>query len=226
MVLAAASLQEALEEVADSWQAQGHARPILSFAGTSSLARQVEAGAPADIFVSADAKWMDWLEERELIRPQSRIDLLTNRLVLASGDGNAAVWQTGQPLPALIGNNRIAVADTQAVPAGRYARAALEAIGAWDALQGQLVRTENVRAALALVERGEVRFGIVYATDALASEWVEVAGQFPAESHPPIVYPAALLAGSSNADAAGFLTFLQSAEANATFRSYGFGIAP
>jgi len=224
-VLAAASLQEAMEYVADAWEAQGHPRPVLSFAGTSSLARQIEAGAPADIFISADEQWMDFLEDQGLIDAYSRRDLLRNSLVLVGGQAGDASWQAEVPLADVVGSGRIAVADTQAVPAGRYARAALESLGDWETLEGQLVPTENVRAALALVERGEVPFGIVYATDAQASTSVAIAGQFPGNSHPPIIYPVAMLASSTQTEADAFLAFLGSEEARRIFAGYGFGIA-
>lgn len=217
VVLAAASLQEALTEAAGAWTAQGHAEPVLSFAGTSALARQIEQGAPADLFVSADEEWMDTLEGKSLLRTGTRVDLMGNRLVL--------VTRTGGTVRALadIGQGKLALADPAAVPAGRYAEAALESLGLWQGLEDNVVPAENVRAALALVERGEAPLGVVYATDAQASDAVEVLESFPAESHPPIRYPAAVLAGSQHPDAAGFLAFLSSAEARRIFAARGFG---
>ena len=223
VVLAAASLQESLEEVADAWAAQGHARPVLSFAGTPSLARQVEAGAPADLILSADAQWLDWLEERDLLRAGTRVDLLSNRLVLVgSPDWRGGLWLPPGRLADTAAGARIAVADTGTVPAGRYARTALEALGEWDAIEGQLVPAESVRAALALVERGEVQLGIVYASDLAASGGVGLVGSFPESSQPQIRYPAALLAGSTHADAQAFIAFLKSDEARQIFLAHGF----
>lgn len=218
-VLAAASLQESLEEAAKAWEAQGHPAPVLSFAGSSALARQVEQGAPADLFISADQEWMDYLAEKNLIQPATRTDLLTNRIVLVAPKGGAV-----RSLDAL-GSGKLALADPEAVPAGRYAKAALESLGEWQAVESKVVPAENVRAALALVERGEAQLGIVYATDAKATDKVEVVREFPATSHPPIRYPAALLARSDNPEAKLFLVFLSSAEANRIFASHGFGIA-
>lgn len=218
-VLAAASLQESLEEAAKAWEAQGHPAPVLSFAGSSALARQVEQGAPADLFISADQEWMDYLAEKNLIQPATRTDLLTNRIVLvAPKSGTVRSLDT-------LGSGKLALADPEAVPAGRYAKAALESLGEWQAVESKVVPAENVRAALALVERGEAQLGIVYATDAKATDKVEVVREFPATSHPPIRYPAALLARSDNPEAKLFLVFLSSAEANRIFASHGFGIA-
>lgn len=216
VVLAAASVQEALEEVGEAWTAEGHTAPALSFAASSALARQVEQGAPADLFLSADQEWMDRLAAQNLLRVGTRIDLLGNRLVLVGRRGGAV------RALAELGDARLALADPAMVPAGKYARAALEHGGQWQAVAGRIAPAENVRAALALVERGEAPLGIVYATDAQASNAVEVLASFPARSHPPIRYPAAILAGSTHADAAGFLAFLTSDKARAIFAAHGF----
>jgi len=217
VVLAASSLQEALTEAGQAWTADGKAAPVLSFAATSALARQVEQGAPADLFLSADEEWMDTLAKEDLLRPGTRRDLLLNRLVL--------VTRAGGPVRGLadLGDGRLALADPAAVPAGKYARAALENLDEWSAIEDKVVPAENVRAALALVERGEAALGIVYATDALASGEVEVLDTLPEASHPPIRYPVAVLAGSGHADAAGFLAFLSSAKARRIFEKHGFG---
>ena len=220
VVLAASSLQESLEKVAAVYAAAGNSRPVISFAATSALARQIEGGAPADLFMSADEEWMDELDKRNLLAPKTRADLLTNSLVVIAPA--AAAVDAGDPFA---GGGRIALADPQAVPAGRYAAAALKNLGRWDALQSRLVPAENVRAALALVERGEATRGIVYATDAQASAKVAVIYRFPEASHPPIRYPSAQLAASRNAGAGEFLTFLRSPDAAAIFRRHGFGIA-
>jgi molybdate transport system substrate-binding protein len=217
VVLAASSLQESLEEVADAWAAEGHAAPVLSFAASSALARQVEQGAPADLFVSADEEWMDTLAGQGLLRTGTRTDLFSNRLVLIAKAGG-----TVRSL-AELGDGRLALADPDAVPAGKYAKAALESLGQWQAVEARVAPAENVRAALALVERGEAPLGIVYATDALASDAVEVIETFPESSHPPIRYPAAVLADSKHPDAAAFLAFLSSDAARQIFAKHGFG---
>jgi molybdate transport system substrate-binding protein len=216
VVLAASSLQEAMTDAAEAWEAQGHPQPALSFAASSALARQVEQGAPADIFVSADEAWMDDLESKGLLRAGSRGDLLGNRLVMIAPKGAAPVALAD------LGDGRLALADPEAVPAGRYAKAALETLGLWDRLADNVVPAENVRAALALVERGEAALGIVYATDALASDKVEVVEGLPADSHPPIRYPVAILAASTNPDAQALRAFLASGEARAIFERRGF----
>lgn len=219
VVLAPSSVQEALEDVGKAWVAEGHAAPVLSFAASSALARQVQHGAPADLFVSADEEWMDTLQAEHLLRAGSHGNLLTNRLVLVTGRGGAVRGLAD------LGDGKLALADPRAVPAGKYAKAALESLGQWQAVEDRVVPAENVRAALALVERGEAALGIVYATDALASDGVEVLETYPAASHPPIRYPAAVLAGSKHPDAAALLAFLRSERAREIFRKHGFGLA-
>lgn len=223
VVLAASSLQEAMEDAAKAWVAQGHPAPVLSFAGSSALARQVEAGAPADLFVSADEEWMDYLAGKDLLRAGSRRDLLTNRLVLVGPKGAGALDRAG--LAAALAEGKLALADPASVPAGRYARAALESLGLWQGVAARVIPAENVRGALALVERGEVPFGVVYATDAQASAKVAVVFTFPEGSHPPIRYPAAVLQAAAHPDAAEFAAFLASPQGQAVFRARGFGIA-
>lgn len=225
IVLAASSVQEAMEEAADAWAAKGHARPVLSFAATSALARQVEAGAAADLFVSADIEWMDTLDKAGLLRAGSRTDFLSNTLVLVAAKDNAAALavQPGFDLAGALGTGRLALADPDSVPAGKYAKAALTRLGAWDAVKGRIAAGENVRAALALVERGQAPLGVVYATDARASGKVRVVATFPADSHPPITYPLAILTRSASPDAAGFREFLLSVEGKAIFARRGFG---
>ena len=225
LVLAASSLQEALNEAADAWAAAGHARPIISFAASSALARQIDGGARADLFVSADEEWMDALERRGRIRAGTRVDLVANSLVLvapAGGDG-ASVPLDG--IAAALGGGRLAMADP-AVPAGRYGRAALDQLGQWDAVAGRIAPAENVRAALAMVERGQAPLGIVYATDAQASRRVQVVATFPAYSHLPILYPAALLVASTSPEAEPFLRFLRSDAGQAIFVRHGFERLP
>lgn len=225
LVLAAASLQESLTAAADAWAAQGHSRPTISFAASSALARQIEAGAPADLFISADEEWMDYVALKALLRPATRVSFLTNQLILiAPRDSRIALrLAPGVPLARALGDRRLAIADPAAVPAGRYAKAALTSLGAWPSVEPKLARTENVRAALALVERGEAPLGIVYATDARASTKVRVVGQFSAASHPPISYPVALLATAASPDAEPFRRFLISSPGRAIFRRFGFG---
>lgn len=225
LVLAAASLQESMNAAADAWAAKGHPRPKISFAGSSALARQIEAGAPADIFVSADEPWMDAVQSKGLLRPKTRVPFLTNSLVLVApaNTPRRLTIAPGFPLAAALGSSRLAVADTSAVPAGVYAKQALTRLKVWPSVQGKLAPAENVRAALALVSRGAAPLGIVYATDARAERGVRVVGIFPAKSHDPISYPVALLASSRHKDAEGFRRYLISAEGKAVFRRFGFG---
>jgi len=224
LVLAASSLQESMTAAADAWRRAGHSRPRLSFASSSASARQALAGARADLFVSADGQWMDELAKRGLLRAGTRADFLGNRLVLvaAHGRGGAVALRPGVDLARMLGRGRLAMADPASVPAGRYGKAALERLGAWRGISARIVRTENVRAALALVERGAAPLGIVYATDARASKAVRIVGVFPAASHPPIRYPLAILANATSPDAAGFRAFLLSRRGQAIFARYGF----
>jgi molybdate transport system substrate-binding protein len=197
---------------------------VASYGATSALAKQIENGAPADLFLSADSDWMDYVEIRKLIKPGSRRNLLTNRLVLIAPSTSTAklVIVPGFPLAKHLGNDRLAVADPNAVPAGKYAKAALESLGVWRDVEPKIAPTENVRAALVLVSRGETPFGIVYRTDALADKKVRVVGEFPAKTHPPIVYPVAMTGMSKGAAASDFLTYLSSPAARAVFEKYGF----
>jgi molybdate transport system substrate-binding protein len=224
LVLVAASLQESMNAAADAWARKGNPRPVISFAASSALARQIAAGAPADLFVSADEEWMDDIQRRGLIVPGTRADFLGNRLVLVASalDMKGVPIQRGSPIAAMLGSGRLAMADPDAVPAGRYGKAAFERLGLWPALAPKVVRAENVRAALAFVERGAAKYGVVYATDARASRKVRVAGIFPANSHPPIRYPVARLKASTSPDAEGFRQFLLSREGKAIFARFGF----
>ena len=225
LVLAAASLQEAMTEAADRWAREGHDRPVLSFAASSARARQILAGAPADMFISADREWMDQVMLAGLVRPLTRTAQIANRLVLIApaGAGPATLAiRPGFPLARALGNGRLAMGDPDAVPAGRYGKAALTRLGVWPSVAGRIARGDSVRAALALVERGEAPLGIVYATDAQATKGVRVVGVFPASTHPPIVYPMAILATSRHADTAGFRRFLLSDRGRAIFARHGF----
>jgi molybdate transport system substrate-binding protein len=227
VVLAAASLQEALEAEADAWAKQGHPRPVMSFAASSALARQVESGAPADLFLSADEEWMDTVQQAGDVRQGTRRDLLSNSIVLIAPKASTAkVDLAGSTdLIAEMGTGRLAMADPDAVPAGKYGKAALQHLGLWDNLADKVVRADNVRAALALVESGEAQLGIVYATDAAASDKVRVVAAFPAGSFPPIRYPVAVLAASKNGQAVSFEQFLASDQGRAIFARYGFKAA-
>lgn len=227
VVFAAASLKNALDEINTQWKTSG---VKSSYAASSALARQIEAGAPADLFISADLDWMDYLDQKKLLKPGTRSNLLGNAIVLvAPADSKASVTiAPGFDLAGLLGKDgRLAMADTNAVPAGKYGKAALEALKVWPSVQGRVAQAENVRAALALVGRGEAPAGIVYATDAAAdAKNVRVLGAFPANSHPPIVYPAAITASSTHAQAQAYLAFLRGPAAKAVFEKAGFTILP
>ncbi len=226
-VFAAASLREALDEIVAAWQQRSGSRVRVSYAGSSRLAQQIMHGAPADLFISANERWMDALEERGQIEAATRRNLVENSLVLiAHGRQAPPVAITKDfDLAGLLGDNRLAMAMVDAVPAGIYGRTALTSLGVWGAVAPKVAQADNVRAALALVQRGEAPYGIVYATDAAAAGNVTVAGRFPPETHPRIVYPAAVVQGSANADAAGrFLDFLASAPAQARFEHHGFKV--
>lgn len=223
LVLAAASLQESMTDAADTWARAGHPHPIVSFAASSALARQVQAGAPADLFASADEDWMNALDAKGLIAPGTRADWLGNRLVIVAPNASRVrVAMTAASLRSALGVGALAMADPDAVPAGKYGRAALTALGVWPALAPHVVRGESVRAALALVERGAAPFAIVYATDAQASQAVRVVAVFPARTHPPIVYPLARLKASTNLEGERFRRFLLSTRGKAIFARYGF----
>jgi molybdate transport system substrate-binding protein len=224
IVLAASSLQEAMEEIAEAWEEKGNDPVVLSFAGSASLARQIQNGAPADIFISADEDWMNALSGMELVRGEPHI-LASNRLVLIAPGESPIEVDLDNPrelLLALPPGSRVAMGEPETVPAGRYAKAALESLGLWPSLRERIAPTDNVRAALALVEAGEAPLGIVYASDAMVSDRVRVVAPFPPESHPPIHYPAALLGRSPDSEARDFLGFLQGDEAQAVFARYGF----
>ena len=219
-VFSAASLKGAMDEVAVAWREATGGTATISYAGSSALARQIEAAAPADVFVSANAAWMDALAAQGLILEETRVDLLGNALVLVRA---ADAAPTRLPnLPAALGDGRLAMALYDAVPAGIYARQALEALGLWDRLAGRVAQADYVRGALALVATGEAPYGIVYATDAAAEPRVEVAATFPPESHDRITYAAAATAEGDAAAASAFLDFLQGPEADAAFQRHGF----
>lgn len=223
LVFAAASLANVLGDLDKAFSARTGIRVTSSLAASSTLAKQIEAGAPADIYFSADLQWMNYLQQRRLLRTGSRRDVVGNSLVLIGPAGNSlrVSIRPGFDLARLLGNGHLAVADPDSVPAGIYARAALEKLGVWNSAAPRLVRAENVRAALAYVARGDAPLGIVYRTDALVEKRVRVVGVFPTDSHPPIVYPVALTR-RSGAEAARYLAFITSADAAAVFRKWGF----
>lgn len=223
LVFAAASLKTALDEINTQFKQGGNVK--VSYAASSALARQIEAGAPADIFLSADLDWMDYLEQKKLVKPGTRSTLLGNRLVLiAPADAKASITiAPGFDLAGLLGKDgRLAMGDVAAVPAGKYGKAALETLNVWPSVASRIAQADNVRAALALVARGEAPAGIVYASDAVADKGVKVLGAFPADSHPPILYPVAQLSESKHAQAAAYLAFLRSPAAKAVFETNGF----
>jgi molybdate transport system substrate-binding protein len=223
LVFAAASLQDALDGVVAAWP--GDAAIAASYASSSTLARQIEQGAPADLFISANPEWMDYLAERGLVRAGSRADLLGNDLVLvapAAAGARPLAIAPGFDLVGALGDGRLAMGDPDHVPAGIYGRAALESLGVWQQIAPRLARADNVRAALALVARGEAPLGIVYGSDAVAEPGVRVVGTFPESSHPPIIYPVAVPAGSRHPAAATLVEFLESATAAAIFARFGF----
>ena len=225
LVFAAASLQTALDALVVPMERATRVRMRISYAASSALARQIENGAPADLFLSADLEWMDYLAERRLLRADTRVNLLGNRLVLIAPKAKTVTLKIGAgfPLAAALGKNRLAMADPAAVPAGKYARAALMSLGVWEAVAGKVAAAENVRAALLLVSRGEAPLGIVYRTDALADAGVVIVDTFPETTHPAIVYPAALTSGASPA-AAKVLDFVKTDAAQAVFDQQGFSV--
>jgi molybdate transport system substrate-binding protein len=228
-VFAAASLKNALDDVNAAYTARSGPKIVVSYAASSALIKQIEAGAPADVFASADLEWMDYGARKKAINTATRVNLVGNRLVLiAPKDSKLQDVSIGQGfnLAALAGDARIATGDMQAVPVGKYAKAALEKLGAWDAAQRRFAMTDNVRAALVLVARGEAALGIVYATDAKVEPGVKIVGTFPADAHAPIIYPFALTT-TAKPGAAGYLVFLRSNAARIIFERYGFSfIAP
>jgi molybdate transport system substrate-binding protein len=225
IVFAAASLKNALDDTNTAFTKATGTRVVASYAASSALAKQIEQGAPADIFISADLQWMDYLAERKLIKAETRVNLLGNKLVLiAAADsrlGNLTIGP-GFEIARLAGDGRIAVADVKAVPAGRYAKAALEKLGAWTAAEPKLAQAENVRATLSFVARGETPVGIVYETDAKIEPKVKIIGVFPDGSYPPVTYPVAATADSKDQGAQQYVNFLRTPAAKAVFEKYGF----
>ena len=226
IIFAAASLKDALDEANAAYQHENSQETATSYAASSTLAKQIEAAAPADVFISADLDWMDYLAKRNLIKPETRANLLGNRLVLiapVNSPLNLAI-APNFPLAQALGNGRLAIADPNGVPAGRYGKAALESLGVWSTIADRLAPAENVRAALALVARGETPLGIVYQTDAASDKDVKIVGIFPQDTHPPIIYPIAVVVSSTNPAALGYLAYLKSRAARPTFEKHGFTV--
>lgn len=230
-VFAAASLKESLDAVSADYGRQSGDQVVIAYAASSALARQIENGAPADVFLSADRDWMDYLQARQLIEPASRRKLLGNQLVLIAPRATTDTLKIAPnfALAAHLGQEKLAMANPDSVPAGKYGKAALQALGVWPAVAPQVVRAANVRTALLLVARGEARYGIVYRTDAMAEPKVRIIDTFPASSHAPIIYPLALTqtgsaAGAKKAAARRFAAYLQGPQAAPLWRKFGFTV--
>jgi molybdate transport system substrate-binding protein len=226
VVFAAASLKDALDAINAEWKKESGKQATISYAASSALAKQIEQGAPADIFVSADEDWMNYLADRKLIKPETRFDLVGNSLVLIAPKDSklTATIASGFPLASLLADGHLAMADTASVPAGKYGKAALEKLGVWDGVKDKIAQAENVRAALALVSRGEAPLGIVYATDAKAGPKVKVLDVFPESTHAPILYPIAISASSTSKEAPALLAYLKTAAAQSVFEAQGFKV--
>ena len=226
VIFAAASLKDALDEVNAAFQHEKGQDTATSYAASSTLAKQIEAAAPADIFISADLDWMDYLAKRNLVKLETRANLLGNRLVLIAPVNSAVQLAIGPNflLAAALGNGRLAIADPNSVPAGKYGKAALEALGAWSSVADRLAPAENVRATLALVSRGETPLGIVYQTDGDADKGVKIVDTFPENTHPPIIYPIAVVTSSTNPATVDYLAYLKSPVARGIFEKNGFTV--
>jgi molybdate transport system substrate-binding protein len=227
LVFAAASMKNALDEIAAQWQRETGKKVAISYAASNTLIKQIEQGAPADIFISADLDWMDYGQQKGLIKPDTRLNLLGNRLVLiAPKDSNVkADIKPGFDLGALLKGGRLAMANVDAVPAGKYGKASLEKLGAWNGVKDKIAQADSVRAALLLVSRDEAPLGIVYQTDATSDPSVKIVGTFPADTHPPIIYPIALTKDSTSADARAFLNYVEtSPAADRAFARQGFTV--
>jgi molybdate transport system substrate-binding protein len=227
VIFAAASLKNALDDIAAAWTKEtGKTAPRISYGASSALAKQLEQAAPADLFISADIDWMDYVEKKDLIKKDTRVNLLSNKIVLiAPKDSKVALdIKPGFDLAKALAGGKLAMANVDAVPAGKYGKAALEKLGAWNGVKDNIAQAENVRAALLLVARGEALLGIVYSTDAAAEPNVKIVGAFPADSHPPIIYPAAETKDSKSTDAKAFLNYLKSSKARPAFEKQGFTV--
>jgi molybdate transport system substrate-binding protein len=226
LVFAAASLKNALDEIAAQWQRENGKKVVISYAASNTLIKQIEQGAPADMFISADLDWMDYGQQKNLIDTQTRSNLLSNRIVLVAPKNATTTLSItpGFDLASALKGSRLAMANVDAVPAGKYGKAALEKLGAWDGVKDKIAQADNVRAALLLVSRGEAPIGIVYQTDAASDAAVKIIGTFPEDSHPPIIYPVALTKTSTNPDARAFLRYIHSPAAKPAFERQGFTV--
>ncbi len=226
VVFAAASLKNALDAINTRWQKETGKKALISYGASSALAKQIEQAAPAQMFISADLDWMDYVARKSLIKPETRSNLLGNRIVLiaAKDKAEAIDIKPGFALAKALGDGRLSMANVDAVPAGKYGKAALEKLGVWASVSSKTAQAENVRAALLLVSRGEAPLGIVYQTDAAADPNVKIIGTFPEDTHPPIIYPVALTASANKPDAAAFLDYIRSAKAKPLFEVQGFTV--
>jgi molybdate transport system substrate-binding protein len=226
IVFAAASLKNALDAIKEQWQKETGKKVVISYASSPALAKQIEQGAPAQMFISADLDWMDYVAQKKLIKPDTRSNLLGNRIVLIAPKEKAQAIdiKPGFDLVKILGNGRLSMANVDAVPAGKYGKAALEKLGVWSSVSDKIAQAENVRAALLLVSRGEAPAGIVYQTDAAADPNVKIIGTFPEDTHPPIIYPVALTSTATNPDAEAFLAYIESAKAKPLFEAQGFNV--
>ena len=226
VIFAAASLKNALDAINKQWQKEMGKKATISYASSPALAKQIEQGAPAQIFIFADVDWMDYLAQKNLIKPETRSNLLGNRIVLIAPKDKAQSIEVkpGFDLAKVLGEGRLSMANVHTVPAGKYGKAALEKLGVWTSVSSKLAQAENVRAALLFVSRGEAPAGIVYQTDAASDSNVKIIGMFPEDTHPPIIYPIALTANATHPDAAAFLAYVRSDKAKPLFEAQGFTV--
>jgi molybdate transport system substrate-binding protein len=226
VVFAAASLKNALDAINAQWQKETGKKAVISYGASSALAKQIEQAAPAQMFISADLDWMDYVARKNLIKPETRSNLLGNRIVLIAHKDKAQPIEIkpGFDLARSLGDGRLSMANVDSVPAGKYGKAALEKLGVWVNVSNKLAQAENVRAALLLVSRGEAPLGIVYQTDAAPDPNVKIVGIFPEDTHPPIIYPIALTANASSPDATALLDYIKSAKAKPLFEAQGFAV--
>ncbi|WP_051958072.1 molybdate ABC transporter substrate-binding protein [Desulfobacter vibrioformis] len=225
-IFAAASTTNAVGDIINAYTAETGKAVVPSFASSSTLAKQIDQGAPADMYLSANPKWMDFIEGKDLVEPGTRTNLLGNRITLIqplSGELDIEISKD-MDLAGILGDDKLAMGDPDHVPAGIYGRKALESLGLWESVSPKVARAKDVRAALALVERAEAPLGIVYATDAAISKKIKVVAVFPEHTHPPIIYPACIIKGKANDDAKAFFEFLKSPKAAEIFKTYGFSI--
>jgi molybdate transport system substrate-binding protein len=226
LVFAAASMKNALDELAAQWQRESGKKVVISYAASNTLIKQIEQGAPADMFISADLDWMDFGQKNNLIKVESRVNLLGNRIVLVAPKESTFTLNIVPhfDLAGALKGGRLAMGNVDAVPAGKYGKAALEKLGVWDSVKDKIAQADNARAALLLVARGEAPLGIVYQTDAASDPTVKIVGTFPDDSHPPITYPVALTKTSNNPDAQAFLAYIESPAAKPAFERQGFTV--